>query len=274
MRAILLAVVPLLAAGCSKGAGDAAKPVAEASASAAPSSAPSVSAGAQAMAGEARKVEVSNDLYEFEYAYPAAAGAIPALKSWFDSDIEKQRGDLAKDAREQQAESRKGDFPYRALGRWIDWQVVTDLPGWLSLSAGVSTYEGGAHPNHVSDALVWDRQANVRRDPIDFFTSKAALSAAIRKDFCAALDRQRAKKRGEPVKPDSDDPFTECIDPVDSTIILGSSNRKAFDRVGVLVAPYEAGPYAEGGYEVTLPVTPAVLATVKPEFRPTFVAAR
>ena len=77
-----------------------------------------------------------------------------------------------------------------------------------------------------------------------------------------------------PVRSGSDDPFSDCIDPTDSTIILGSSNGKAFDRIGVLVAPYEAGPYAEGEYEVTLPVNDAVMAAVKPDYRATFVKGR
>ena len=68
--------------------------------------------------------------------------------------------------------------------------------------------------------------------------------------------------------------FDECIDPVKSTVILGSSNKQTFDRIGILVAPYEAGPYAEGDYEVTLPVTQAVLAAVKPEYRAAFSLKR
>jgi hypothetical protein len=88
------------------------------------------------------------------------------------------------------------------------------------------------------------------------------------------LDRERAKKRGEPVKPGSTDEFDKCIDPVENTVILGSSNRQAFDRIGVLVGPYAAGPYAEGDYEVTLPVTAAVLAAVKPEYRNAFAVKR
>jgi hypothetical protein len=121
---------------------------------------------------------------------------------------------------------------------------------------------------------VWDRKADQRRDPLDLFTSKEALSRAIRQPFCAALNRERAKKRGEPVKPGSTDEFDQCIDPVASTVILGSTNRQAFDRIGVLVGPYEAGPYVEGDYEVTLPVTDAVLGAVKPEYRAAFAVKR
>lgn len=188
--------------------------------------------------------------------------------------MEKQRAALIAQAKQENAARVDGNFPYNPLGRWIEWKAVTDLPGFLSLSASVSTYEGGAHPNHFSDALVWDRQAGARREPIDFFTSRQALSGVIREGFCRALDRERSRRRGERVKRDSGNPFDECIDPVESTVILGSSHGKAFDRLGVLVAPYAAGPYAEGDYDVTLPVTDAVLAVVKPEFRSAFVVTR
>lgn len=238
---------------------------------------PTVAAPSEAGAavpGAARHDKQSNDLFEFDYAYPAEAGAIPDLKKQLDADLARQKTELVKNAREQQAESKKEGFPFNPLGNWIAWKVVTDLPGWLSLSADVSNYQGGAHPNHGFDALVWDRQADRRREPLDLFTSKGALSRAIRQDFCAALNRERAKRRGEPVKAGSTAEFDQCIDPAESTVILGSSNRQAFDRIGVLVAPYAAGPYAEGDYEVTLPVTDAVLSAVKPEFRSAFAARR
>lgn len=234
----------------------------------------SASATASA-AGASRSEKISNDLMEFEYTYPAQAGAIPALKQWFDQDLDKRKRELEEDAKEQRAEAKKEGYPYRTLGYWATWKTVTDLPGWLSLSAEISTYEGGAHPNHGFEAVLWDKQGSRRFDPDDMFTSEAALSRVIRKDFCRALDRERVKKRGGAASATNEiSDFVSCIDPMDSTLILGSSNGKAFDRIGILVPPYEAGPYAEGSYEVTLPVTAAVLATVRPEFRPAFMVGR
>jgi hypothetical protein len=224
--------------------------------------------------GLPRSVKEANARYEFEYAYPAAVAAIPALKAMLDADLDKQKAAVIASAKEQQAASKKQGFDYVAVGDWTEWKVVTDLPAWLSLSADISSFEGGAHPNHGFDALLWDKQANQRRDPTDLFTARAALSRAIRKDFCAALDKQRVEKRGAPIDPTSKDEFDQCIDPVANTVILGSSNHQTFDRIGILVAPYEAGPYVEGDYEVTLPVTDAVLARVKPEYRSSFAVKR
>jgi len=272
MRVLLpLLATVVFAAGCSAepdgGPSDAAS--AEA---AVPVPLPSPSASAAPAA--ARSESVSNDLYEFEYSYPAVAAAIPDLRKWLDGDLEKQRRELIGNAQEQLETSKKEGFPFNPLGSWTAWKVVADLSGWLSLSADVGSYEGGAHPNHGFSALLWDRQANLRREAKDLFASPAALSGAIRRDFCRAIDKEREKRRGEPIDPNSGNEFDTCIDPAASTVILGSLNGKAFDRIGILVAPYEAGPYAEGDYEVTLPVNDAVLAAVKPEYRSAFAKGR
>ncbi len=192
----------------------------------------------------------------------------------FVEDRKKQQRELDAASAEGRVEAEKNQFEYRPYDRSVAWQQVADIPGWLSLSASLGSYEGGAHPNHRFDALVWDKAAGRRRVAADLFSSKAALSSAIRTQFCREIDKQRAEKRGEPVNRKSGNQYDACIDPVDNTVILGSSNRQTFDRVGVLVAPYQAGPYAEGDFEVTLPVTAAVLAAVKPEYRGSFSAGQ
>ena len=274
MRKLTTLLVATALAGCS-GKTPAGAPEGQASASAAvagPAAATATASASAAPAAAARKVSERNDLYEFDYGYPAAAAAIPALRDQLDADLAKQKAALVKDATEGRKDAKANDYPYNAYSHSTDWKVVTDLPGWLSLSTLVGFYTGGAHPNYVFDAMVWDKTANVRRNATDLFTSKAALSAAIRKPFCAELDRQRAKKRGGESLGGGISEFEQCIDPVGETVILGSAGRTGFDRIGVLVPPYEAGSYAEGSYEVTVPVTAVVLAIVKPEFRPAFVA--
>jgi hypothetical protein len=217
---------------------------------------------------------VKNDLIEFDYAYPAQAAAIPKLKAWLDADIANQQKQITEGAQADRDERKKNGFPFNPYSHSTEWKVVTEIPGWLSLSADRWEYTGGAHGNPWSDSLLWDKAADAKRAPLDLFASKAALSKAIRDPFCDQLDKQRAQKRGAPVNRASGDEFDQCIDPVESTVILGSSDKQHFDRIGVLVGPYAAGPYAEGGYEVTLPVTPAVLAAVKPEYRQYFALGK
>ncbi|MYL96310.1 DUF4163 domain-containing protein [Novosphingobium sp. FGD1] len=218
-----------------------------------------------------RAEKVSNEFYSFAYAYPAQAAAIPALNQMLEGRLEAARSDVDSSARAGKAEMDKDGYPFHAYERQVDWRVVTDLPGWLSLSATLFEYSGGAHGMTNYDTLLWDRAAGTPRKPAELFTNAESLRQSIQAPFCDALDQQRAKKRGEPVQRGGQ-MFTECIDPTAQTLILGSSNNRTFDRIGVLVAPYEAGPYAEGSYEITLPVTGKVMAALKPQYRSAFSA--
>jgi hypothetical protein len=182
------------------------------------------------------------------------------------ADEAKTRATLIHDAAQGQQEAAKDKYPFHPYAHWQEWQVVTDLPDWLSLSSLVGTDSGGAHPNYAYAAILWDKRAGQQRQALDLFTARAALAGAIHADFCKALDAQRAKSAA--ARPAW--AATAALTPASilaQTLILGSRNHKTFDRIGFLIAPYEAGPYAEGSYEVTLPVTPAVLAAVKPEWR-------
>ncbi len=222
----------------------------------------------------ARKTQERTSSFLFEYNYPAEAAAIPSLVAELEADLAKRRRELAEAAKEGRALAKESDFEFNPYSYTVNWTVVADLPGWLSLTAGAEEYTGGAHPNHWAQALLWDKSADQSRVASDLFISRAALASAIREPFCKALNRERAERRGEPVSADSDDQFDQCIDPTASAVILGSSNKQQFDRIGILIAPYEAGPYAEGEYEITLPVTKAVLAVVKPQYRSVFALGR
>lgn len=268
LRTAILAAIALSAAGCDAGTPEAP----EAAPTARVVAAPAASAGMTAAGKPAAAVheKTSKDLFEFEYAYPAKAAAIPGLKALLDKRMATARAELEKGSKTDQAEAAKDGYPYRQHSSGAEWKVVTDLPRWLSLSAELYTYEGGAHGMTFFDALLWDREQNLARAAADLFISKAALSAAIREPFCTALDKERAKRRGAPVNRNSGDQFDECIDPAEHTIILGSTNGRTFDRIGVLVEPYAAGAYAEGVFDITLPVTERILGSVKPAYRDAF----
>ena len=273
----------LLAAGCSDAAEykaqvPAAEKQADATASTAGSDAStatvitstaSASASSSETKGGARAIAVNNDLMEFSYAYPAAAGAEPELKKLLDAKLDAARAEIIEQAQEAKADATANDYPYRQHSLTIEWKVVADLPSWLSLTEHVGSYSGGAHGNYGTGSLVWDRKAATARKSIDMFSSPAALDAAIRAPYCKALDAERLKRRGQTSQPG--DIFGDCPKLEELTLLLGSSNGKAFNRIGLIADPYVAGSYAEGDYEVTLPVNAAVLRSVKPEFRSAFL---
>ena len=132
MRAQFALLVVLLAVACKPAVQQAQAPAAAASANVVAGPVAGASAVALAAAGKARSVSIKNDLFEFTYAYPAAAGAIPALKARFEDEIASNRKKLIADARQARAEAGKDGFPFHGFEGGTSWQVVAELPGWLA----------------------------------------------------------------------------------------------------------------------------------------------
>jgi len=217
--------------------------------------------------GSAREVKVANNQYEFEYSYPLAAGSIRGLKAYLDADLEYAQNDIAGQAKEAMGDAGEYNYPYHPYSLIIGWEVVADVPGWLSLSRDLWTYTGGAHGNSGTSGLLWDKAEDEALAPIELFTSGEALEAAMQDTYCTALNDLRAERRGEPV---DEGIFGECPNLGELTLLLGSSNNAAFDQLVLIADPYVAGSFAEGPYEVTVPVDEAILASVKASHRGAF----
>lgn len=207
----------------------------------------------------------------FTYTIPPKALAIAPLAAKLRADAAKQRRDF-----DAEVASVRKDDPEMAsrftLSR--EWKVVTDIPRFLSLSLDGYDYTGGAHGNPFSDGMIWDRVRGQALKPVDMFVSAAALRRAINAAWCAGLTKQRVEKRGGDGRLGTIPEFDGCIDPTQQVLLLGSRRSDRFDRIGIIANVYQAGPYSEGSYEVTVPVTPAIIAAVKPEYRPFFVSGR
>lgn len=210
---------------------------------------------------------------EFAYDWPGEVSAIPALAARLTAERDKLLAEQKADWEGSLKEFADSDC-IGCVNRSFQksWEVVADLPRFLSLSQAFHTYTGGAHGNSGSGALIWDREAGQALDPADFFTSAQAMQEVLGPRWCKGLAGARRRKMGGegPV----DDDIFPCPPIKDLTVLLGSRSKTAFDRIGLIADPYVAGSYAEGQYEVTIPVTPEVLALVKPEYRAAFVAAK
>ena len=273
----ILGLLPLaLLAACSQSP-DQAAPSAPANTAGAVAVANAGQDGATAIASSSSagvKIEENGKLFHFAYAYPAQAAGIPALKAQLDAEKDKARSSLVVEAQQGRDAAKRSRIDFKSYDRSVEWSVVTDLPGWLSLKGESYDFSGGAHGNSGTAQLLWDKTAGRSREPLALFTSKAAFDAALGQAYCAALNAQRSERREAKVNPASGDPFDKCLLPSEVTVLLGSGDKAHFTRIGLIADPYMAGPYAEGSYEVTLPVTAALIKAVKPEYRSAFAAGR
>lgn len=261
----------LMLAACSSPEDIAAQTAASPSGQAAAHETPAAAAAeAVAFTDNAEKGEAKR---EFAYSWPAEVSAVPELVERFTSERDKLLADQKGDWDEALREFGGSDcVACVSRGAEKSWAVVANLPRFLSLSAEIYAYTGGAHGNSGSTALVWDRETGRGLESRDVFTSPRALQDALGAAWCKGLGEERRRKMGAdaPVE----DGIFPCPPIADLTVLLGSKSKTHFDRIGLIADPYVAGSYAEGAYEVTLPVTPAVLAAVKPEYKAAFALGK
>lgn len=210
---------------------------------------------------------------EYSYSWPGEVSREPGLVRQFKARIAEDLASQKQDWLSALADCPADAVSCRNNSLSVEWKVVADLPRFLSLSSNMAAYTGGAHGNYGRSALVWDREAGKSYDPKDMF-DLAALEKATASARCRMLNAQRAKRRGAQVPEGSSEWSEDCPDMESVILFVGSSSRKAFDRLGFYYGPYVAGAYAEGDYEVDLPVNAAILAAVKPPYRAAFSAKR
>ncbi|HEV2748171.1 MAG TPA: DUF4163 domain-containing protein [Allosphingosinicella sp.] len=221
-------------------------------------------------AAAARKVKEESELLEFTYGWPSQAAAIPLLRAQLERDMAAQRKEATAAARADKAE-RTAEIPF--TGHWFSkvWKLHGDSGRLLSLAAEISTFTGGAHGNEGFEAILWDRSAGRAIAPGDLFRDRGAGWAALGRAYCPALNQARAKKREEPLPLEGDEWLTGCPPLAKQTVApVDGDGDGRFELLRVLIPPYEAGPYAEGSYEVDVPVTAEVKALVRPEYRASF----
>lgn len=221
--------------------------------------------------GSGRKVAEDTDLYSYALSYPAQVSAYPQLATELERDAQEARAEMIAQAKEELTASKANDYPFNPHSYSAEWKVVADLPGYLSLSNEFATYTGGAHGMYGLEGYVWDKAAKRGFAARELFVSAKQLGSKMGDTVCQALNKQREERRGEPVDPNGEY-FSDCPGVEDSTVLVGSSNGKTFDRITVWFGPYVAGPYAESAYELDFPMTAKMLEAVKPAYRAAFSA--
>jgi len=218
------------------------------------------------------EIERNSATLEFSYSWPAEAAAIPPLDRRFRAAMDKAWREARATVREEQKLTREQKRQFNPQFYSMGWTTAGQSKRLLSLRSDQGTFTGGAHPNRSQGALLWDRALSREITVASLFATAGGLAATTRKAYCAALDAERAKRR-EGVKLGGE--FDECPKYADLAIAPADGDKDGrFDTLDVVASPYVAGPYVEGEYEISLPVTPALVAVLKPQFRTWFEAQR
>lgn len=206
------------------------------------------------------------DRIDYELTVPAEAAALPRLKAKLIREAEEAK---AATLREQADYAR--DFPdagNKTFGVGHKWRVVGQTDRLLSLVLDVWGYTGGAHGSAGTASLLWDRQEDREVPLAALLTDRLKALTTLRTQYCKRLDIERLEKRGYVLGKESG--FADCPPFADLTVAPAGNVGGKFSRILLIADPYVAGPWAEGDYEIELPIPEAMVPFFTPEWKPSF----
>lgn len=214
-----------------------------------------------------------NDLIDFHYGWSAEAAAVPQLVERFRKDMGAAKSKLLAGAKEDKAFRDKEGMEFPGHMSSTEYETAGQSAHLLSLRGEVGAYTGGAHGNYGISAILWDRSAAKEIKDSGLFAEAANRDRLLTQSWCDALNKAREEKRDEPVG--GDGLFDDCPKLDEIAVIPTDKDRNGrFERLVLVAAPYVAGAYAEGSYEIDLAVTPDLVAALRNEYRTDFEAGQ
>lgn len=214
-------------------------------------------------------VEEEDERLRFAFAWPAEAAALPALDARLRERMAAARAEARENVEADAAAAAESGYPFNPHHLSESWEVAGDSGPLLALAATIESYSGGAHGNLGFDGILWDREAGGEIATAALFDGGLD---PLRDRFCAALNAERAERRGEPVRATGDDDFMTGCPSFDEIVVLPADANKdgRLDSLLFLVAPYIAGPWAEGPYPIELDLAAREAERILPRYRPAF----
>ena len=176
-------------------------------------------------------------------------GDYPALRFKLYQDGVRELNTFVTEARNDRLHVQQKGGKAQPYEHAISWTLTAATPRLLSAWETWYDYAGGAHPNNGSDALIWDPVNDHEIQRGDLFKPDAD-QARLDASLCQAIHQAKAQRSGP------SDPLTwPCPKWADSNFVFAPS--VVSGKLGGLVFlfdPYAVGPYAEGTYEVAVPL--------------------
>lgn len=137
----------------------------------------------------------------------------------------------------------------------VTLETAAETPKLLSLKRTAFDYSGGAHPNTLTSGILWDKALKRQIGLADLFRKGVDLTV-LDQALCSALNTAKRARVPDGASISFDSKPFACPRVATTPFVLtpGDTAGKAAGLT-FLIGPYQAGPYAEGGYEIAIPVT-------------------
>ena len=207
----------------------------------------------------------SDTALDWRWRTPPEAGLEPNLLRAMRGEALTEATKARQRARKDRTQAETAGFPFRKHDYWTDWTVAANTKRLLVLQGTSWQFTGGAHGNTGYAARLWDKQTGHTIPLEALFTDWPRARRLLEPAYCAALEQQRREKRGTTRLMDD---FETCPPLAEQFILPASAPAdRTASSVRILLAPYVAGPFAEGTYEINLPWPPGTAALVAPPWR-------
>ncbi len=208
---------------------------------------------------------------EVKLALAPGVAEDPALNRRLYEDGVKELNGFVEEAAKDRAQLVGKGLPDTPYERTIDWSVAAASPRLISMKQSWFDFTGGAHPNHGSKSLLWDRKAASAIPRSSLFASDVdgrRLDAVL----CDAIRTAKVRRVGEEIAR-SEEGTWPCPKWGDADFVLAPSTAPGkFGGLTFLFDPYAIGPYVEGDYAVTVPLVQFQDA-LAPAFKDQFAGA-
>jgi hypothetical protein len=157
------------------------------------------------------------------------------------------------------------------------YRLRTAAGKYVSVIIDEFEYTGGAHPNHGSATILWDRQKKVRTDFKTLFKDTTDGSADMQALSKLVLDALAAEKKARDMPFDLNDMWFKDWKPEFKNFgepsLAPSTEAGKSSGVTFHFSPYEVGAYVEGDYVAFVPAS-ALMPLLTPEAQRLFGGAR
>lgn len=208
--------------------------------------------------------------YSFAFVYPKAVERVPEL----DAAVRTEAGVAEEWIAKQAAAARDEGREVPRLSYEAAWQIDAILPELAAASGSISHTSGGGHGAIEYKTILIDRERGRAIEIEDVFDPgffepdllgyRLWGIRAVQAAFCRELTRAARERRGDPAA----EVRCPAVEHQPITFMCGESGR--IDRLRVLLGPMVAGSWAEGPYEIDVPVDAAMMSAIRRRFRPAF----
>lgn len=201
---------------------------------------------------------------QYLWRVPPEVGIEPKLFAEMRGQAEARLDKAKATADADAANAKKSGYPFRQYTDMATWTLAADTARLLAVVGELYGFTGGAHGNSGYDSVIWDQKFQKRLSMPDLFTNRAKARAIMEPVVCKALAAEQAKRRGGQKLGGE---FDKCPPLTSATFVPYGGFAPVAYEAKVIFAPYVAGPWAEGAYELRIGWPEALKPLVKPEYR-------